>query len=244
MEIDKRNRPVLFEYFGSTADVLLAEYERSKLQGASANLGKNRELFCKEFLSKALPAKLSIRSGEIWDYTKNKTGQQDVVILRDDAPILHIGSDDIFLVEGTFAVIEVKSNLTRTKLKEAGDGLAKVKNLKINIGAMIKAGAHLDRPLRIVFAYEGATWKTLLDEITKNNWEELFDLICILNKGVLIKRGRLLNWGSEHEFTTIEGKAASLGFMYFYLVTYASSFLARNLVLNPYFEPLNFWNSK
>jgi hypothetical protein len=173
---------------------------------------------------------------------KNKTGQQDVIILRDDAPALHIGSDDIYLAEGAFSVIEVKSNLTREKLKEAGNGLRKVKDLKINIGAVISSGAKIDRPLRMVFAYEGASWNTLIDEINKNNWNDLFDLICILNKGALIKKGRLLNWENEHEFTVINGKAASLGFMYFYLVSYGSSFLGRNLVLNPYFEPLNLWS--
>lgn len=244
MEIDPKNRPVLFGYFESTAKVLLAEYERSKHQNASSNLGRNRELFCKEFLSKVLPTKLSVKSGEIWDSLKNKTGQQDVIILRDDAPALHIGSDDIYLAEGTFGVVEVKSNLTREKLKEAGTGLSKVKDLKINSGTVISSGAKIDRPLRMVFAYEGATWETLLDEINTNNWEDLFDLICILNRGVLIKKGGLLNWKNEHKFSVITGKAASLGFMYFYLISYGSSFLGRNLVLNPYFEPLNFWNSE
>ena len=110
MEIDNRNRPILFSYFDDTAKVLLEEYNRSKQQNASANLGKNREFFCKDFLSKILPSKLSIKSGEIWDSTGNKTGQQDIIILRDDAPALHIGSDDIYLAEGTFAVIEIKSN--------------------------------------------------------------------------------------------------------------------------------------
>ncbi len=244
MDIDPKNRPILFEYFESTADVLLSEYKRSSQQNASANLGRNRELFCKNFLSKVLPSKLSVKSGEIWDSEKNKTGQQDVIILRDDAPALHIGSDDIYLAEGAFSVIEIKSNLTREKLKEAGNGLLKVKNLKINIGAVISSGAKIDRPLRIVFAYEGATWETLLDEINKNKWEDLFDLICILDKGVLIKKGGLLNWEDENKFKVINGKSASLGLMYFYLVSYGSSFLGRNLILNPYFEPLNLWDSK
>lgn len=244
IKIAPKDRPVLFEYFESTADILLSEYKRSSQQISSANLGRNRETFCKKFLSKVLPTKLSVKSGEIWDSKKNKTGQEDIIILRDDTSSLHIGSEDIYLAEGVLGVIEIKSNLNREKLNEAGKGLTKVENLKINSTSIISSGAQIERPLRIVFAYEGATWEIIIDEIKKNGWEELFDLICILDKGVLIKKGRLLNWESEDEFGIINGKSPALGFLYFYLVSYGSSFLARNLNLNPYFEPLNFWGDK
>jgi len=243
MKIDPKNRPVLFRYFEDTANVLLGEYERSKQQNSSTNLGKNREFFCKNFLLKVLPTKLSVKSGEIWDSVGSKTGQQDIIILRDDAPALHIGSDNIYLAEGTFAVVEIKSNLTREKIIEAGNNLTKVSNLKINVGAIISSGATINRPLRFIFAYDGAKWETLLDEINKRGWTDIFDLICILNKGVLIRKGKLLKWGDDKKFGVINGKAAALGFLYFYLVSYGASFLGRSLVLNPYFEPLNFWDS-
>ena len=103
------HRPLLFPYFNDTAQVLLAEFQRSSQQGASANLGRNREFFCSEFLDKVLPPKLSVKSGEIWDSHGNKTGQLDVIITRADCPCLHVGSDNIYLVEGVFATIEVKA---------------------------------------------------------------------------------------------------------------------------------------
>ena len=234
-------KPVLYSYFQKTAELLLAEYNRSKEQNASANLGKNREYFCREFLSKSLPPKLTIKSGEIWDSEENKTGQLDITVLRNDGPILHIGSDDILLVEGVFGIIEVKSNLTRKKLEEAGNTMQKVENLKSKIGASISSGPRLDRPLRIVFAYEGAAWDTLLDEIEKKKWEDLFDLICILDQGILIKKGGLLNWKTEQKFMVINSKSAAIGYLYMYLVSYGTSFLGRSMVLNPYFEPLNNW---
>jgi len=173
-------RPILYNYFDKAADVLMAQYRRSKEQKSSANLGKNRELFCKEFLSKILPPKLKVDSGEIWDSESHKTGQLDVVISRDDCPSLHIGSDNIFLSEGVMAVIEVKSVLDRNKLKEAGKSLLSVSELKVNIGATISCGEALERPLRLVFAYEGALWETLLKEIQQNNWVELFEGFIVL----------------------------------------------------------------
>jgi hypothetical protein len=235
------DKPILYSYFRKTAEVLSAEYERSKEQSASLNLGKNREYFCKEFLSKALPPKLSIKSGEIWDSQKNKTGQLDIVILRDDAPSLHVDSDDVYLAEGVFGVVEVKSNLTREKFIESGETLVKVANLKNNVRAAISFGSMLDRPLRVVFAYEGATWETIIDEINKKNWIEIFDLICILNRGVLLKKGCILNWSTGQEFMVVNSKSASLGYLYLYLISYGASFLGRGMILNPYFEPFNNW---
>jgi len=234
-------KPVLYSYFHKTADVLLAEYERSKEQKASSNLGKNREHFCSEFLSKVLPPKLFIKSGEVWDSYGNKTGQLDIVVLRDDAPCLHIGSDNIYLAEGIFGVIEVKSNLTKEKLMEAGETLSKVENLKINVGATISSDPILNRPLRVVFAYEGASWNLITDTIYKENWVETFDLICILNHGALLKKGRILNWQADQEFITVNSKSASLGYLYLYLVSYGTSFLGRRMILTPYFEPFNNW---
>ncbi len=236
------NKPILYQYFETTADVLWANYNRSKCQNASANLGKNREYFCENFLSKILPPKLYIKSGEIWDSQYNKTGQLDLIVLRDDAPVLHIGADDTYLAEGVFGVIEVKSNLKREKLREAGENLTKVANLKNNVGASFSSGPTLDRPLRAIFAYEGSTWTTIIDEM--KNWKDVFDLICILNRGVLLKKGNLFNWSTDQEFMIVKGKAVSLGYLYFYLLSYGLSFLSRSIILSPYFEPFDNWKGE
>ncbi|MDD4126206.1 MAG: hypothetical protein PHV39_00775 [Methanomicrobium sp.] len=244
MTNSSENKPILFDYFESTAEVLLSQYNRSSLQNASTNLGRNRELFCSEFLSKVLPTKLSVKSGEIWDSSNNKTGQLDLIIRRDDAPTLHIGSDDIYLAEGVFCVIEIKSNLTREKLKESGLGLLKVKNLNLTKMPSIGTEQALYRPLRIVFAYTGATWETIVNEIMKNHWDDLFDLICILDKGVLVKTGNLIKSESNRKFILYTQKAASLGFLFLYLATYSSSFLGLGLNFVPYFYPLKSWDNE
>lgn len=235
-------KPLVYKYFDDTANILLAEYNRSKMQNASNNIGKNREYFCANFLLRVLPPKLYIKSGEIWDSKNNKTGQLDIVILRDDAPSLEIGSDNTYLAEGVFGVIEIKSNLSKTKLIEAGNTLSKVAKLSILSGAAISMGKPLERPLRIIFAYEGASWDKIVSEIEKNNWEEIFDLICILNKGVMIKKGRILKWDDKKDFIFINSKAASLGYLYLYLVSYGNSFLGQSINLSPYFEPFDRWD--
>ncbi|KKK41117.1 hypothetical protein LCGC14_0463380 [marine sediment metagenome] len=120
------------------------------------------------------------------DSQGNRTGQLDTIIIRDDAPKLtYEGERDTFLGEGVFSVIEVKSNLTREKLKEAGRTLKKVRDLHIEYPSFQSgSGPLFDGPFRIIFSYIGATESTLINEIKKNNWHDLFDLICILNRGV------------------------------------------------------------
>ena len=237
-------RPILYDYFKKSADVLLAEYERSKGQEASANIGNNRELFCNMFLSRVLPPRLTVRRGEIWDSQGNRTGQLDVVILRDDTPSLTFGEADTFLAEGVFGVIEVKSNLTTTKLQEALITLNRVKALNLlGGGTMITAGRVLDRPLRCVFAYEGATWRILLQELVKPENAAVADLICILSSGTLISRGLILKWEGDAPFYVCGGKAASLAWLYFHLVSYSTSFMGRALSIVQYFEPLNGWGN-
>ena len=235
-------RPLLYDYFKKSVDILLAEYERTKEQSASANIGCNRELFCNKFLSRVLPPRLTVRRGEIWDSRGNKTGQLEVVILREDTPSLTFGEADTFLAEGVFGVIEVKSNLTKTKLQEALITLKRVESLELlSGGTRITTDPVLNRPLRCVFAYEGATWKTLLQELSQPKNNNVVDVICILAQGAIISQGLLLNWENDNSFYVCDGKAASLAWLYFHLVSYSTSFLGRSLAINPYFEPLNGW---
>lgn len=234
-------RPVVYEYFKRSADILLAEFARSREQNASNNLGANREYFCNNFLIKNLPTKLSLGSGEIWDSNGTKTGQLDSIIFREDAPKLSFGEREAYLAEGVFSVIEVKSNLIRQKLIESGKSLERVKNLNIKGGTVISSGPLINRPLRIVFSYEGATINTLLDEIKNRNWFDLFDLICILKRGVLVSKGLLITFDEKFSFSHINGSAAALGILYLYLISYSCSFLGRSLNINDNFEPFNNW---
>ncbi len=264
-------RPLLYAYFDDTAQILRNEFQRSSQQKSPTTLGRNREFFCSEFLSKVLPQKLPVKKGEIWDSQNNKTGQLDVIVVRDDCPCLHIGSDNIYLAEGVFAAIEVKSNLTTTKLQEAGNTLRQVQDLSITGGPTSYSLPVLKRPLRIVFSYRGATWETLTNYLTEKSLTDTFDIICILNRGIMFKNGLLLSnkdrlphnsqspdamqrFRAHQEilnptpttapiphFLAVRGKAAALGFLYLHLLHFGISFVVRSVQISRYFEPMNNW---
>jgi len=248
-------KPILYDYFDNEAKKLLSEYNTTKLLKSSQNMGKNRENFLNDFLKVCLPNRLSVKEGEIWDNKGYKTGQIDTIITRDDCPSLRFGGKNehinAYLAEGIFAVIEVKTKLSKVKLIEAGKKLEEVRALNVDFGVTMRSGPACERPLRLVFAYEGATWKTIEDEIKKRKWETLFDIICILKQGALIsafednKIYRLFGDTEEGEcFLIASGKASALGFLYYFLVSYGVSFLARSININQYFEPISFWSNE
>lgn len=241
------DEPILYSYFDKKAGELIANFKLSAEQRASRNVGDNREIFISNFLQNSLPPKFFVKSGEVWDKNGQKTGQLDTIIIRDDTPSLDFGGKNVYLAEGVFAIIEVKSKLTIEKLKEAIKTLERVEQLSISKPTVTIGGHNLERPLRVVFAYSGSSWATIEKYLDENNKGNLFDLICILDKGVFAKRGRLIfpydkiSGEKIEKDIIIETKAASLGFLYYYLVQYGSSFSAGSIDLQDYFQPLEKW---
>jgi len=236
-------KPILYEYFETTVDDFLANYQRSKRQGASDNIGFNREFFLAHFLNRVLPPRLSVKRGEIWDSHHCKSGQLEIIIIRNDCPALTFGMAETFLIEGVFGAIEVKSNLTREKLRKALKTLQKVSNLKSTEDVVVYFGdpEPLDRPLRCVFAYEGARFDTILNELSKPENQGVIDLISILTRGSLVKGDLILGFDLKKEYYPFHGKAASLSWLYYLLISHSTRFMGRSIDISDYFKPLEGW---
>ena len=153
----------------------------------------------------------------------------------------HLKERDTLPIEGVFAVIEVKSNLTRDKLVEAGRTLEKVRDLVIEYPrTQSGAGPFLHHPFRIVFAFEGATDKTIIDEIVTQKWHTLFDLICILNRGVYQPNKNNSEFTSK-PYIFSQGTGVSLARLIDLLVTYCQGYVSRRIILDKYLEPWDEW---
>jgi hypothetical protein len=247
----KAQKPLLYEYFKKYTKILMEWHTLSQEQNASDNMGRNREMFCNAFLSNVLPERFSIRTGEIWDSKGHRTGQLDTIVVRDDMPSLAMFlsplASNVYLAEGVFAVIEVKSNLTRAKLKESLATLRKVAKLELyHEGLAIihdpESRLFLDRPLRCIFAYEGASWNTIVDELNKPENRDIVDVVAVLERGVLLSNDLFFRQKDEKVmFNILSGEASALAMLYFYIATYSSSFIARQVSVRPYFEPFNEW---
>ena len=179
---------------------------------------------------------MSVKSGELWDSKGNKTGQLDTIIIRDDCPCLHFGAnDDSYLVEGVFSVVEIKSNLSTAKFQEAVNVMQKVEGLSINPPPALFSKT-LHRPLKIVFAYKGATFETIWDYAKNNSIDmKIFDIVCILERGMAFRTGLIFSKdvNDPSDFIVINGSAGALGFLYLHLVQLGSGYMSSFIDLRP-----------
>ncbi|WP_243371117.1 DUF6602 domain-containing protein [Geotalea sp. SG265] len=93
-------------------------------------LGDARESFIRDVLERFLPSNVVVGSGQIADSKEGLSKQIDIIIYRNDFPVLRtFGSGDVYLIEGVIATIEVKSALTKRNLIEALENGKSVRNL-------------------------------------------------------------------------------------------------------------------
>ena len=94
-------------------------------------LGDARERFIRDILERFLPANVVVGSGQVIDKSGDTSKQIDLIIYRDDFPVLRtLGTADVYLIEGVVATVEVKSRLNEESLFEALDNGKSVRNLK------------------------------------------------------------------------------------------------------------------
>ncbi|MCD4751474.1 MAG: hypothetical protein K8R40_00190 [Anaerolineaceae bacterium] len=245
--------PVLYDYFKKQTELLLSMYENSKQQKASYNLGINRENILNNFLSGNLPNRLKFVNGEIIDSKGTHSGQIDIIIFRDDTPSLNFFGSNTYIIEGVLAVVEVKSKLTRKSLNSAINTLKKVEVLEPKHHGMSLVGPIINQndendmkrkviecPLRMIFAYESASWDLILNEIDKNQASELIDYIGVLNRGAIHKNGLWFNYNFEDnvDFVIYDNPVSSLALLYFFLSNFSSSILMRFIDMSEYFLPI------
>lgn len=142
-------------------DLLLRIAKIPSISGHPLHKGLPREVFVKEFLAEHLGENIAIGSGEIID-AQSRPGearnQVDIVIYRKDYPKLHFGGDShAFLVESVIATIEVKSKITKERLRKCIKSAYNIKSLERNL---LTPSANEYTPphvINYVVAYDGPT---------------------------------------------------------------------------------------
>jgi hypothetical protein len=222
--IRQREKPrvQVTDIFAGAAQVFLENYRtiHSKEQAQHPGMrGTLYEQLLQDFLRDHLPQRFYVGSGQVLSSLSamdaqglfyNLSRQIDVVIFDAlNIPRL-LPKYELFPIEGTLAVIEVKSKLNKAKLigtkKETGvlENIESVKRLtsqeaqtitvpprQVDMGeGRLVELQHMDSPFGAIFAFESINPKTLVEYM--KNWNATrqvryrVDLICLLEKQALI----------------------------------------------------------
>lgn len=97
--------------------------------------GTYREKLCMDLLRNIIPMRLGFGSGFIIDAAGNVSHQCDIIIFDSiNTPLIENNEKQRFFpIECVVGVGEIKSDLSKAKLKEALKKLSKVKNMRLNI---------------------------------------------------------------------------------------------------------------
>jgi hypothetical protein len=245
-----------FNYFSKEAEILLQYFERSKQQSANVNIGANREAFVNKFVNKILPLKLRVAAGEIIDHKGHRTGQLDTIITNHSAAFLDYGEENTYLAGGVFAVIEIKSFLDSDKFLEANATLSKLSTLempltRILMGYEYPSGIDV---FKIIFAYSGRNLTTIGKYLMRSKTPNLIDMVCVLDRGILIKRSIIECISDEYTqfetlsqipgYVVINSSAAALAFLYSTIIQFGNTYLGGREAIEPYLlNSEDTWNS-
>lgn len=170
------------------------------------DMGDTRELKVIEFLEKIFPNKYWFSRWEIFDVEDQNCGQVDVIIYDKLFSLTFSDWTDKILspMDSTYWIIEIKSTLTTTTLKDAldkidsysilkrqslsNDTLVVNPDFKITFSDMSCTWPNTNIPFNCIFAYDNKiSFKTLHDILLKNS---NIDLLIVPNKFVYFCRSR------------------------------------------------------
>lgn len=169
----------------------------------SGERGRNNELVLAEFLKQNLPRRLTVSTGKVIAANGQESGQIDLIIHdRLNTPALmdaHAWS--LVPVESVYAVISVKTTLTKPELGDALKSLQSVRALPRKAAVLFTDNQILSvdeasvlRPRAFVFAFK-SSWttaesaeKTFCDVIDGIDDSLRPNGVCILDQGFIVRK--------------------------------------------------------
>jgi len=193
----------LHDYYLSVAKVLRGEAEVASIFPNTSDIGITRETAYLKFLQQHVPKKCNVfLGGFLFGSEGEESSQLDVIVTTDTCPRYDFNSDvsgskSFAPVEGTLAVVSVKSTLNRAAIDDSLKGMASVPptlplDNRVTFGLSIPH--YDDWPFKVVYASDGVALETATKHV--NEYYESHseiplnrrpDLIHVIGKYVLAK---------------------------------------------------------
>lgn len=193
----------LAKFYSKIEASLLASAGAAGELESGTSIGRARELLAAQFLEQNLPARISVRRGEIFDSFKESSGETDVILVDNKSSAARVGGESLVPVEAAIGMIEVKSSLNGDNFKDAIKKIARVKKLQRGAqNGTYRKSSNLRPKIPIpprrlngyIVAYAGPQWSTLKEKLENNvDWVNgnfmTFgpEIICILGRGFFLK---------------------------------------------------------
>lgn len=201
---------VLPEYLADIAREMRAKSSSIRRDFASHRLsaGENREDLVAAFLSDHLPKRFGVGSGMVISHEGLFSNQADLVVVDtlNNSPLYGTSRNQLWPVEAVYSLLEVKTNLTPTELK---DSIAKGRRFKSLTRRYCDAGQgqRVFDSLFVIWGFECPSPETLksnvLAELAKVPLNEQPDFIVVPDRvliscGSYLELSRLGQLGSAH----------------------------------------------
>lgn len=182
----------LTKYFNRIEKMISAQYSVSTSSNPS-DKGEDREDFLVDIFNNHLPAiSKAYRGGTILDCWDKKSSQVDLVIYSSFSPLMKHSKKPLFLAEGTFAAIEVKSALNNSMFSDILDWSTRIKKLDKFIlpkdRKIIGFGDTVSSICTGLFAYTSRIkdYKKILEQLFAYHKKgvpnyQMIDFVCINN---------------------------------------------------------------
>lgn len=150
--------------------------KESKLIGHSLEEGLSNEEVIRSVLGQVLPKRYGIGKGKVANALGTLSKHCDIIIYDSlNCPNLYLDNhmNQVLPIEGVYAIIEVKTQLTKSKIKESFDNAESVKNLlKSPVNVSTNDLIQIIPPLYHVVAFEDRrTLETIYDNYVAFNKE-------------------------------------------------------------------------
>ena len=160
----------LKKYYLKVGEVLRGEADAASIFPNSSDIGNSREKIYIEFLKQHLPSKCNtVFGGYLFHKNGSESKQIDIIVNTDTTPRFDFHNRDgngktFSPVEGTLAIVSVKSTLDKKQLIDALEGIASIpptESLHNRIVSSIRLRDYDDWPYKIIYANDGISGSTI-----------------------------------------------------------------------------------
>jgi len=174
----------------------IAEAKRASDLDHTYLIGRVREIVVQNLIRPLLSSRFDIATGKITDSNGNHSTETDIIIYSKELipPLMFTSDFGLIPKESVFAVIEVKSKLTKEEIRKTIENFKKLDNLKMNSG-FYSSDSHESQERKIpgiiksIFAFDtDLTEKTDIERMKETLIEmnlniPNFSSFCVVKKG-------------------------------------------------------------